>query len=517
MKKQLFYALTLFTLWTSGVSKLSAQQAANKTMITLPAEVVVDKIRGGMLGQIIGNMNGIPYEFKFYEKPGEVATYTPSLLNGAETDDDTDFEWVYIYNMQKKRTAFIPYEDINTMWTSSINRGIWCANRYARYLMDLGIKPPMTGNVVLNPWAEFNVSGQFLCETFGLVAPAMPQTAAKIGLHYTRVAIEQEPAQTTQLFTTMISTSFIESDINKILDAGVASLDPKSIMVQIVADVRQWHKENPTNYKETHRLIHAKYELKDALTRNRNGSELNTAAIIAAFLYGNGDFAETIRYGMNFGYDADCNTATLGTIIGAVYGYRKMLSQGWQVVDRYKNTKRDNMPMDETLTSFADRVVELFEMVNQENGGSKYVSDKVMVYNIPVEKPASVIKLYSPEEQTQILISKYEKEIVTNLLEGNRQEKARAAYMAVCIDLSSTLAKKYPKQWKEACYNLSGYWKVIANILHSDSFQSLVQLRDKFVAAGFVKMDKKPEEQKLYGDMETWKDPATLYTTARKK
>jgi hypothetical protein len=200
----------------------------------------------------------------------------------------------------------------------------------------------------------------------------------------------------------MISTAFIESDINKILDAGVASLDPKSIMAQIIADVRKWHRENPNNYKETHKLIHAKYELKDVLTRNRNGSELNTAAIIAAYLYGNGDFAETIRYGMNFGYDADCNTATLGTIMGAVYGYRKMLSQGWQIVDRYKNTKRDNMPMDETLTSFADRVVELFEMVNQENGGSKYVSDKVMVYNIPVEKPASVIKLFSPEEQKRV-------------------------------------------------------------------------------------------------------------------
>jgi hypothetical protein len=84
--------------------------------------------------------------------------------------------------------------------------------------------------------------------------------------------------------------------------------------------------------------------------------------------------------------------------------------------------------------------------------------------------------------------------------------------MAICMDLSSTLAKKYPKQWKEACYNLSGYWKVITNILHSDSFQSLVQLKSKFEAAGFVKMDKKPEEQKLYEDMEPWKDPATLYT-----
>src|SRR5690606_37699778 len=83
------------------------------------------------------------------------------------------------------------------------NRRIWCANRYARHLMDLDLMPPLTGNVLLNPWADFNISGQFLSETFGLLAPAMPQTAARIGLHYTQVAIDGEPAQTTQMFTAM--------------------------------------------------------------------------------------------------------------------------------------------------------------------------------------------------------------------------------------------------------------------------------------------------------------------------
>lgn len=507
--------LNLTILLCCMVVGVMAQVKGEKKMITVPAEVIVDKIRGGLVGQIIGNMNGMIHEFKYYENPGGVKTYTPSLAQGAETDDDTDFEWVYIYNMQKERTALLPYEAINTLWTKSINRGIWCSNRYARYLMDLGIQPPLTGNVVLNPWAEFNVSGQFLCETFGLVAPYMPQTAAKIGLHYTRVAIEQEPAQTTQLFTTMISSAFMESDINKLLDAGLASLDPNSIMVQIIADVRQWHKENPSSFAETHRLIHSKYELKDALMRNRNGSELNTAVIIAAFLYGNGDFAETIRHAMNFGYDADCNTATLGTIMGTVYGYRQLMGQGWQIKDRYRNTKRDNMPMDETMTSFADRIIELFEMVNHENGGRKYISGNVVVYDIPVEKPASVIKLYSPEEQRLILIKQFEKEIVAHLHEGTRQEKARAAYMAVCMDLNTALSNKYPRHWKEACFALSGYWKVINNIFHGDDFIAIQNLRDKFASEGFGNL-KKAEDQVLYMDMETWKDPKILYSSERK-
>jgi len=286
MKRQHFGVLISLCFISCIIGKANGQVTSGKRIITIPADVVLDKIRGGVLGQMIGNMNGWPYEFKFYDKYGDILTYTPSLPEGAETDDDTDFEWVYIYNMQKTRNEFLPYSDISTYWKNSINKGIWCSNRYARYLMDLGIEPPLTGSIVLNPWAEFNVSGQFLCETFGLVAPAMPQTAARIGLHYTKVAIDNEPAQTTQLFTTMISTAFVESDIDKILDAGVASLDPKSIIVQIIADVRKWHIQNPENPAETHSLLHIKYELKDELTRNRNGYELNTAAIIAAILFG---------------------------------------------------------------------------------------------------------------------------------------------------------------------------------------------------------------------------------------
>lgn len=415
--------------------------------------------------------------------------------------------------MQKTRNAFVPYDQINSYWINSINRGIWCSNRYARYLMDLGIKPPYTGSVNLNPWAGFNVSGQFLCETFGLVAPAMPQTASRIGLHYTRVAIDNEPAQTTQLFTSMISTSFFESDINKILDAGVASLDPNSIMVQIIADVRIWHKLNLQNPAETHRLLHEKYMLNDELTRNRNGSELNTAAIIAAFLYGNGNFAETIRHSMNFGYDADCNCATLGTLLGAIYGHKRIMNEGWQIVDRYKNTKRDNMPMDETMISFADRVIDVFEMVNMENGGNKSIVNGVSVYNIVSEKPAPVYNISSKDAGRSDLVNKLENEIVTGLLKGTRQEMAKAAYMAVSLDLTASLKKKYPKQWKEACYNLSGYWKVMSNIFHGGGFKSLIELKEKFADAGFIPLSIVPKTEDLYTDMETWKNPEVLYTS----
>ena len=101
-----------------------------------------------------------------------------------------------------------------------IDRRIWCANAYGRELMEVGFEPPLTGLKIFDPWSDFNISGQFICESFGLMSPGMPVTGSKIALNFTRVTIEGEPAQTTQLFTTMIATAFFEKDIDKILDAG---------------------------------------------------------------------------------------------------------------------------------------------------------------------------------------------------------------------------------------------------------------------------------------------------------
>ena len=39
---------------------------------TLTADELDDKIRGGLIAQIFGNLNGIPHEFKYIEEPGKV-------------------------------------------------------------------------------------------------------------------------------------------------------------------------------------------------------------------------------------------------------------------------------------------------------------------------------------------------------------------------------------------------------------------------------------------------------------
>ncbi|HLF35311.1 MAG TPA: ADP-ribosylglycohydrolase family protein [Cyclobacteriaceae bacterium] len=498
-------------------NNLYSQNKEDREYIYLTAEEVSDRIRGGLLGQMLGNLNGIPHEFKYFDEPGNVTSYIPSLPDGARTDDDTDFEWVYILEMQKKRNPLLSSDDIFNLWKERINRRIWCSNRFARYLMDIGIKPPFTGYSALNPWADFNISGQFLCETFGLISPAMPQTAAKIGLNYTTTAINNEPAQATQFFTAMISYAFINENVPDIINAGISALDSKSKLNGISRDVMEWYSRYPLNWRETRRLLKEKYTVEGGNIRDNNGFELNTGSIIAALLYGQGDFQESLKVAFNFGWDADCNAATVGTILGVRYGYRKMMSHNdpnapdWLIVDRYKNSNRDNMPMDETITSFADRLIELFEMINGNNGGERTIYGQKLTYKIPVEDPVPVIRLTSFHEQKNILLENTGNRVDKLLFSKERDERARAAYLAICLELNKSLAGQYPKEWKQASYDLSGYWKIMNNIFEAgdgkNEFSALKALRAKFEAAGFRAPVKSYEDEELYHDLNTWRNP----------
>jgi len=454
--------------------------------IDVSADTVHDKIRGGLLGQILGDLNGLKHEMKYIAEPGNVERYTPALPEGAWTDDDTDIEWVYIVEMQQSRRLLLPPARIAALWKAHINRRIWCSHRYLRQLLDLGIEPPLTGRVQINPWADFNLSGQFAAESWGLISPGMPRTAARIGLHYTHVSIDGEPAQATQLFTAMIAAAFLTDDVGRVVEAGVAALDPRSQMRRAVADVIHWHQQNPGDWRATRRLIRDRYSLYGGSdVRDRNGVMLNGAATIAALLYGRRDFAETLRQAFNFGWDADNNAATAGTVIGVMRGERWIRGQGWEIQDRFRNTSRDGMPMDETITRFGDRLVALAERVIRENGGATLQSRGQTLYRIRVQEPANIEPLVDAATRNRELKAGLRAGIERGIVRGaSNQERARAAYLAICLDQAPALKVRHPAQWEQAIVALSAYPKLMHVLFFDSPVPAGERLREKAIAAG---------------------------------
>jgi hypothetical protein len=435
-----------------------------KRVVELSSEELEDRIRGGLLGQIFGNLNGLPHEMKYIGEPGKVETYRPSLPKGAWTDDDTDIEWVYLAEMQKTGTLTVPPARIAELWRANMNTGIWCANLYARQLLDLGIEPPLCGRIAINPWSVFNISAQFVSEAFGLISPGMPGAAARIGIHYTHYAVDGEPIQTTQLFTAMIATAFFEKDMETIVRAGLAAVDPKSAIHPIVTDVLSWWKEHPKDWLQTRKRIKEKYTHHGGGESDRNGYELNTAAVIGALLHGGGDdLPEVLRLAFNFGWDADCNAAICGAIVGVRRGKAWIDAQGWEIKDVYKNTCRDQMPKDETITGYGDKLIAAAKANILANGGREKVANGKTRYLIAIQEPENVEPLPAPLDRLEEL----KKDLLPRIgkdLSGAGKDRARAAYLALALGEGERLRKERPEDWKLAIEELKKFPKVLRQI-----------------------------------------------------
>ena len=478
----------LLSLISVGALTCLAAEPATKGTHDIPVAVLQDKVRGGLLGEILGDLNGLKHEMKYIAEPGNVQNSVPALPQGAWTDDDTDIEWIYVLEMQRSREMMLSPQRLAELWRQHINRHIWCSHQYLRQLMDIGIEPPLTGKISINPWADFNLSGQFVSETWGMISPGLPQTAASLSLHYTHVSIEGEPSQAAQMFAAMISTAYLTSDIQKILDAGEAALDPKSEFHQILHDVRRWHDENPGDWRATRKLIRDKYTRYGGQDqRDRNGVILNGAATIAALLYGHGDFVETVRQACNFGWDCDNNAATAGTILGVIQGYKWLMSQGWNIQDQFRNTSRDNMPMNETITSFGDRMVDLTDRVIRERGGKKITVAGELVYRLKIEQPANLERLPDLEQEPTLLRKHWKRAIEKTIAKDNPVGLARAAYLAICMDLAPNLRRDHPEQWAKAIAALQSQPKVMQALFYESPMPAGDALRAKAVAAGLVK------------------------------
>ena len=453
----------IFLFCTALLLFLAFTSCKRNAVVELSADDLKDKIMGGMVGQILGNINGLPYEETYNKEPGNMK-YKPSLPYGAFTDDDTDIEWVYIYYMDKEKKPLLSYDTIRQMWLKHLYYAIYSSNAYGRELMALGIEPPLTGNIYVNPWSRLNVAGQFNCETFALAAPGMCRSSEEIAMHYTSVIVDQEPLQSTQLFAAMIARAFVSNDLDDILNTGLEAMDQNSITYTAVQDALAWHKQYPNDWKATRNEIRKKYYfVNDPLK-----CVFNTAAIIAQYQYGKGDFVKTFEIAFNWGFDADCNAATLGTIIGAMKGYKWFEQQGWNIRDRYCNTTRPGLPTDETITSFSERIARIAEQVILLNDGTIDTAGGKKIYRIKTQPSECLLQLKNEEQIFADLRFKYEKSVESTIRDSsNAAQLAKAAYLSLCLKTCEELKSRYPAKWQKALYALQQYNELLYFIDHA--------------------------------------------------
>jgi hypothetical protein len=264
--------------------------------------------------------------------------------------------------------------------------------------MDQGFVPPETANPARNSFAGFNLAGQFCIESFGLIAPGMPQAAADLASHYAGISVSGEPLQAARYWATAISLAAVsEHPMENILRDSVRAIDPRSAQAEAVEDALRLFHEHPADWKAARLFFHRKWYMpkekpwdpnSEPRKWNDNSTPLNGAMVLLALLYGRGDFYKTGQYAMALGYDADCNAATACAIVGARLGFAALEKlPGFAMPDKYVNLTRPQLPRESKISEQAELMTRLCTKLILESGGQRLERGGKDTFRILLQTP----------------------------------------------------------------------------------------------------------------------------------
>lgn len=353
-----------------------------------------ERLRAMWLGQCIGNWTGLLTEGLRTERPfftdadwgsrrgRDGARIDLVVPDPCPADDDTDIEYVYLHLMSEAGSPFLSAEQIRDGWRAHINDFIWVSNRKARDLMELGLRPPATGMPPANPYA-LHIDAQLTTEIFGALAPGMPELALQLAYLPIRTTAYDHAARAAELHVLLYALAATadpraprREEIVRIVREARSYLPDSSKASDVVDFVLRGYlaEQSHDDWESVRDAVALRYQERAA----ENGltylgwteSSVNLATGLIALLFGEGDLARTVKIGALSGWDSDNGTATMGGLVGLIWGLDEIrrLAPGRPLPDRYRahRTRKalpDRLPGDDaaedTFTGMAERMMRL--------------------------------------------------------------------------------------------------------------------------------------------------------------
>lgn len=375
---------------------LSALLPAARAQRTITAADYLDKLHGMWFGQLIGNHTGRPFEGYYcgWEAAPDAAfawVVKTSYEDPWTGDDDTSLEYLYLHALETHGLTPTAAQ-IQAEWEAHVSLDyVYIANRQAKYLMSHGFLVPDTGTWGNNMHA-WSIDAQICTESLGALSPGQRQWALDAVQRFARVSNDGFPVHAAQFYGAMYAAAAFETDIGTIVALGQAAVPQTSRTWRVIQDVRDWHaadlSDSTPDWRQTRRQIYDYYAGPRAFGRYRGWVEstVNVANTVLALLYGDGDFEETVRIAVLAGFDADCNPATAGGLLGLMLGYDGLPTElTAPATDHYRLLGRPGLPEYDTITNVAARLQAVTEQVIVANGGT--VADGV--YTVPAADPVT--------------------------------------------------------------------------------------------------------------------------------
>lgn len=335
----------------SGAEDLGEGRSVDK-------EVLEDRMEGAWLGRCIGCAMGKPLERDPYVNGTEegggyvhvrrwlegadaypLKGYVPGVSRAAdkglsvicpasqkeniaymETDDDIRYLVIGLLIAERFGNDFNP-DDVAGIWQSYLPALQCCTAERQAYINSLNAEIPECEarweyyRRHLNPYREW-IGAQIRADQYGYVNAGHPLAAAKAAYQDARFTHVKNGVYGAMFMAAVIASAFAETDEERCIEAGLKVIPTTS---RLYADIRQAMEigRTATTQEELFRRLWEAYGQYNWVHTNNNA-----AACVAALLFGKGEFTATLSAAVSCGWDTDCNGATVGSIMGSLYGAR---------------------------------------------------------------------------------------------------------------------------------------------------------------------------------------------------
>lgn len=341
MNLKLFFFSGMIALLSCNISDVSAKE------YKISKGELLNKIKGGWAGQVIGCTYGGPTEFKWN-----------GTMIGEEIPipwDDTRMVWYYknspgLYDDVYMDLTFVQVfekygldapDSLHAKYFANAGYPLWHANQAARYNILNGIMPPESGHWKNNPHAD-DIDFQIEADFAGLMSPGMVNAASEIGWRIGHIMNYGDGVYGGIYVAAMYALAFVHNDIEFIVEEALKSIPRQSKYYQCIADVLRCYRKDPKDWKKAWFEVQKKWSADtgcpDGVFQPYNiDATVNGAYIVIGLLYGRGDYGATIDISTRCGYDSDCNPANAAGILGTMIGYDKIPAYWKQGLDKVED------------------------------------------------------------------------------------------------------------------------------------------------------------------------------------
>ena len=382
----------LLTVAVLAVVVHGAAAVADDTQFRrLPVAEYVDKMKGGWIGQMAGVGWGGPTEFDWQGKiipEDKMPEWRPEMISQFRQDD------IYV-EMTFLRTVELYGLDVSIRQAGIdfANSGyrLWHANRAGRDNLKDGVAPPDSGHPKFNKHAD-DIDYQIEADYSGLISPGLPNAGIRLGEVFGRLMNYGDGLYGGQFVAGMYSEAFFETDMEKVVRAGLRCIPEGSQYHECISDVLKWYKQFPDDWQKTWQLTEEKYNDNPDYRRFSCGrdrefnidAKINGAYIVIGLLYGNGDPDDTIVISTRCGQDSDCNPSNAAGVLFTSIGFSNLPEKFTVALDREGRFSHTPYSFPR-LVAVCERLAR--QVVLKEGGRIEKNEQSADVFAVPVQEP----------------------------------------------------------------------------------------------------------------------------------